>query len=91
MEPALCDVCKDVSVGKILIQTNLDTGEPEASHQHHLSRVAVVYYCTNFISYQFPADYCSCCIWKATSLCFPYLSTIEFCLLSYQFQQCSHM
>lgn len=29
MEPALCDVCKDVSLGKILIQTNLDTGEPE--------------------------------------------------------------
>lgn len=32
MEPALCDVCKDVSLGKILIQTNLDTGEPEVSH-----------------------------------------------------------
>lgn len=31
MEPALCDVCKDVSLGKILIQTNLDTGEPEVS------------------------------------------------------------
>ena len=29
MEQALCEVCKDVSVGKILIQTNLDTGEPE--------------------------------------------------------------
>jgi len=32
MEPALCDVCKDVSLGKILIQTNLDTGEPEANY-----------------------------------------------------------
>ena len=31
MEPALCAVCKDVSMGKILIQTNLDTGEPEVS------------------------------------------------------------
>ena len=31
MEQALSDVCKDVSLGKILIQTNLDTGEPEAS------------------------------------------------------------
>ncbi|XP_059172268.1 uridine-cytidine kinase-like 1 isoform X2 [Physella acuta] len=29
MEQALCEVCKDVSIGKILIQTNLDTGEPE--------------------------------------------------------------
>jgi uridine kinase len=29
MEPALCDVCKDVCLGKILIQTNLDTEEPE--------------------------------------------------------------
>ncbi|XP_078275220.1 uridine-cytidine kinase-like 1 isoform X4 [Rhinoraja longicauda] len=29
MEPALCAVCKDVRVGKILIQTNHTTGEPE--------------------------------------------------------------
>ena len=29
MEPALCEVCKDVRLGKILIQTNLITGEPE--------------------------------------------------------------
>lgn len=29
MEQALCEVCKDVSIGKILIQTNMDTGEPE--------------------------------------------------------------
>ncbi|XP_022089488.1 uridine-cytidine kinase-like 1 isoform X2 [Acanthaster planci] len=29
MEPALCDVCKDIRLGKILIQTNLDTEEPE--------------------------------------------------------------
>jgi uridine kinase len=29
MEPALCEVCKDIRLGKILIQTNLDTGEPE--------------------------------------------------------------
>ncbi|PVD23688.1 hypothetical protein C0Q70_16961, partial [Pomacea canaliculata] len=29
MEQALREVCKDVSIGKILIQTNLDTGEPE--------------------------------------------------------------
>ncbi|XP_012274268.1 uridine-cytidine kinase-like 1 [Orussus abietinus] len=29
MEQAVCDVCKDISIGKILIQTNLQTGEPE--------------------------------------------------------------
>lgn len=29
MEQALCEVCKDIRLGKILIQTNLDTGEPE--------------------------------------------------------------
>lgn len=29
MEQALREVSKDVSIGKILIQTNLDTGEPE--------------------------------------------------------------
>nr|CAH7713011.1 unnamed protein product [Callosobruchus chinensis] len=29
MEQAVCDVCKDIRIGKILIQTNLLTGEPE--------------------------------------------------------------
>ncbi|TNN45427.1 Uridine-cytidine kinase-like 1 [Liparis tanakae] len=29
MEPALMAVCKDIRLGKILIQTNHDTGEPE--------------------------------------------------------------
>ncbi|CAN8026163.1 unnamed protein product, partial [Ixodes persulcatus] len=29
MEQALCDVLKDVRLGKILIQTNQHTGEPE--------------------------------------------------------------
>ncbi|XP_067938012.1 uridine-cytidine kinase-like 1 [Watersipora subatra] len=29
MEPALCEVCKDVRIGKILIQTNMQTHEPE--------------------------------------------------------------
>lgn len=33
MEPALRAVCKDVRIGKILIQTNQDTGEPEVSFQ----------------------------------------------------------
>lgn len=29
MEQAVCDVCKDIRIGKILIQTNRSTGEPE--------------------------------------------------------------
>lgn len=29
MEPALCEVCKDARIGKILIQTNMETHEPE--------------------------------------------------------------
>jgi uridine kinase len=29
MEQALCDVLKDVRIGKILIQTNRETDEPE--------------------------------------------------------------
>ncbi|RZF39578.1 hypothetical protein LSTR_LSTR001099 [Laodelphax striatellus] len=29
MEQAVCDVCKDIRIGKILIQTNITTGEPE--------------------------------------------------------------
>lgn len=29
MEQAVCDVCKDITIGKILIQTNQITGEPE--------------------------------------------------------------
>lgn len=33
MEPALRAVCKDVRIGKILIQTNQDTGEPEVPFQ----------------------------------------------------------
>ena len=31
MESALAEVCKDIRLGKILIQTNLDTGEPEVT------------------------------------------------------------
>lgn len=38
MEQALMAVCKDIRLGKILIQTNHDTGEPEVprpfSHMH---------------------------------------------------------
>ena len=29
LEPALLSVCKDATIGKILIQTNTGTGEPE--------------------------------------------------------------
>lgn len=38
MEPALRAVCKDVRIGKILIQTNQDTGEPEVQNFQQLSR-----------------------------------------------------
>lgn len=31
MEQALCDVLKNVRIGKLLIQTNPDTNEPEVS------------------------------------------------------------
>lgn len=31
MEQALSEVCKDVRIGKILIQNNIETGEPEVS------------------------------------------------------------
>ncbi|NXD31176.1 UCKL1 protein, partial [Spelaeornis formosus] len=46
MEQALTAVCKDIRLGKILIQTNLDTGEPEvrpaaawhaAPHRWHIT------------------------------------------------------
>lgn len=33
MEPALESVCKDIRIGKILIQTNEDTSEPEVTDQ----------------------------------------------------------
>lgn len=37
MEPALRAVCKDVRIGKILIQTNVDSGEPEVSRGRALN------------------------------------------------------
>ena len=39
LEPALMSVCKDVTIGKILIQTNEATGEPEVRiiHVHVVS------------------------------------------------------
>ena len=41
MEPALESVCKDIRIGKILIQTNEDTSEPEASDQHLISPFSI--------------------------------------------------
>lgn len=35
MEQALSEVCKDVRIGKILIQNNLETGEPEVVTWYH--------------------------------------------------------
>lgn len=34
MEQAVCDVCKDIRIGKILIQTNFLTGEPEVNKNY---------------------------------------------------------
>lgn len=39
MEQAVCDVCKDIRIGKILIQTNFATGEPEVKLLHSTSRI----------------------------------------------------
>ena len=45
MEPALESVCKDIRIGKILIQTNYDTDEPEVSRLcTWAARVANVWY-----------------------------------------------
>lgn len=38
MEQAVCDVCKDIRIGKILIQTNFATGEPEVKLSHSLAQ-----------------------------------------------------
>ena len=38
MEPALESVCKDVRIGKILIQTNENTDEPEVSELLYMYR-----------------------------------------------------
>ena len=35
LEPALCEVYKDAVIGKILIQTNDQTGEPEVRIQNN--------------------------------------------------------
>ena len=37
MEPALESVCKDIRIGKILIQTNEETSEPEVNDQYLIS------------------------------------------------------
>jgi len=48
MEPALRAVWKDVRIGKILIQTNLDSGEPEVTQDNNrmnaMKPVSLVYY-----------------------------------------------
>ena len=35
LEPALLSVCKEATIGKILIQTNDTTNEPAVSHSTH--------------------------------------------------------
>jgi uridine kinase len=46
MEPALASVCKDVRLGKILIQTNQSTGEPEL---HYLRLPKNIHECHVFL------------------------------------------
>lgn len=41
MEQALMAVCKDIRLGKILIQTNHDTGEPEVCESETLQPVQI--------------------------------------------------
>ncbi|MEQ2204097.1 hypothetical protein XENOCAPTIV_007787 [Xenoophorus captivus] len=43
MEPALRAVCKDVRIGKILIQTNQDTGEPEVHGCTNVAHVTILH------------------------------------------------
>lgn len=46
MEQAVCDVCKDIRIGKILIQTNFSTGEPEVSFffYHHILHLLFLFF-----------------------------------------------
>lgn len=43
MEPALRAVCKDVRIGKILIQTNVDSGEPEVSRSRSFKPFIILF------------------------------------------------
>jgi uracil phosphoribosyltransferase len=52
MEQAVCDVCKDIRIGKILIQTNLDTGEPEVT-----SSALFIFHMYAAHHYMYPFDY----------------------------------
>lgn len=44
MEQALMAVCKDIRLGKILIQTNHDTGEPEVRESEPSQPVHMFFY-----------------------------------------------
>lgn len=43
MEQAVCDVYKDIRIGKILIQTNQHTGEPEVRKTVYDFKVLIIY------------------------------------------------
>lgn len=47
MEQAVCDVCKDIRIGKILIQTNLQTGEPEVCFKTKKAVIVQCVHCYN--------------------------------------------
>lgn len=42
MEQALCEVYKNITIGKILIQTNFDTGEPEVRYPNSIAITSFV-------------------------------------------------
>lgn len=46
MEQAVCDVCKDIRIGKILIQTNQQTDEPEV----RLPYITIIIYTQGLLS-----------------------------------------
>lgn len=59
MEQALCDVCKDIRIGKILIQTNQSTGEPEvgANFKCKYIRQKLCCYCYYCCCFSFSFSY----------------------------------
>lgn len=69
MEQALMAVCKDIRLGKILIQTNHDTGEPEVCvcvcfRQYYKSFISVATLKTQFYMSDLAGSSCSTLLFK---------------------------
>lgn len=56
MEQAVCDVCKDIRIGKILIQTNLQTGEPEVKILQSLNNIEIIFCLFQLYYLRLPKD-----------------------------------